>query len=47
VYNGGQLTQMTVGNDTLHFVYDATGAPVLSVWNGAVYYYVTRLEFEQ
>ena len=44
VYNGGQLTQMTVGNDTLYFIYDATGAPVIVLWNNSVYYYITSLQ---
>ena len=44
VYNGSQLTQMTVGNDTLYFVYDATGAPAILVWNGVAYYYITSLQ---
>ena len=44
VYNGSQLTQMTVGNDTLCFVYDATGAPVIVLWNNSVYYYITSLQ---
>ena len=44
VYNGSNLTQMTVGNDTLYFVYDAAGTPVVVVWNGTPYNYVTTLQ---
>ena len=38
VYNGSQLTQMTVGNDTLFFTYGALG-PNSVTWNGTTYYY--------
>ena len=38
VYNGSQLTQMTVGNDTLYFTYGALG-PSSVTWNGTTYYY--------
>ncbi len=38
VYNGSQLTQMTVGNDTLYFTYGAIG-PTTVTWNGTTYYY--------
>ena len=38
VYNGSQLTQMTVGNDTLYFTYGALG-PTTVTWNGTTYYY--------
>jgi len=44
VYNGSQLARMTVGGNTLSFIYDATGAPVVVVWNGVPYYYVTTLQ---
>ena len=38
VYNGSQLTQMTVGNDTLYFTYGLLG-PATVTWNGTTYYY--------
>ena len=38
VYNGSQLTQMTVGNDTLYFTYGLLG-PTTVTWNGETYYY--------
>ena len=38
VYNGSQLTQMTVGNDTLYFTYGVLG-PSTVTWNGTTYYY--------
>ena len=28
IYNGGILSQMTVGSDTLTFTYDASGRPL-------------------
>ncbi len=39
VYNGSQLTQMTVGSDTLYFTYGAMG-PATVTWDGYTYYYV-------
>ena len=44
VYNGGKLTQMTKGTDTLYFTYDAFGTPWTVRWNGTVYNYVTNLQ---
>ena len=44
VYNGSQLVQMTVGSHKLEFFYDASGAPVVVLWNGTPYYYVTSLQ---
>ena len=44
VYNGGQLTQMTVGSDTLTFGYDASGRPQTMTLGGETYYYVTNLQ---
>ena len=38
VYNGSQLTQMTVGDDTLYFTYGTNG-PTTVTWNGTTYYY--------
>ena len=43
-YNGGKLTQMTVGNVTLDFAYAANGAPMSVIYDGLVYYYVTNLQ---
>ena len=44
VYNGSQLSQMTVGSDTLRFTYDADGTPLTVIYNGVTYYYVTNLQ---
>ena len=44
VYNGSSLSQMTVGNHQLNFLYDANGAPMVVIYNGEVYYYVTNLQ---
>ena len=44
VYNGSQLVQMTVGEDTLRFAYDAVGVPLSVNYNGTIYYYVTNIQ---
>ena len=44
VYNGSQLTRMTVGSNTLTFTYDASGIPVSVKFNNTVYYYETNLQ---
>ena len=44
IYNGGTLSQMTVGSDTLTFTYDASGRPLSVSLNGTTYYYVTNLQ---
>ena len=44
VYNGGTLSQMTVGSDTQTFTYDASGRPLALDYNGTDYYYVTNLQ---
>ena len=41
VYNGSQLVQMTVGNDTLYFTYGVYG-PATVTWNGEVYHYTVN-----
>ena len=43
VYNDSQLSQMTVGSNTLRFGYDTSG-PLYVNYNGTVYYYVTNLQ---
>ena len=43
VYNGSQLTQMTVGNDTLYFTYGILG-PNTVTWNGTTYYYALNAQ---
>ena len=43
-YNGGKLSQMTVGSDTLHFSYDASGNPLSFQLNGISYYFVTTFQ---
>ena len=44
VYNGSQLSQMTVGGNTLYFAYDASGTPLSVTYNGTAYYYATNLQ---
>ena len=44
VYNGSQLSQMTVGSNTLNFSYDASGIPMSVSYNGTTYYYATNLQ---
>ena len=44
VYNGSQLSQMTVGSNTLNFAYDASGMPMMVTYNGTNYYYITNLQ---
>ena len=48
VYSGSLLKQMTKGNDTLYFTYDASGVPVSVTHNNgtttATYYYLTNLQ---
>ena len=43
VYNGSQLVQMTVDNDTLYFTYGALG-PSTVTWNGTTYYYTLNAQ---
>ncbi len=43
-YNGSQLVQMTVGENTLRFTYDAAGTPLTVTYNGTTYYYVTNIQ---
>ena len=38
MYNGNQLTQMTVGSNALYFTYGVVG-PATVTWNGTTYYY--------
>ena len=44
VYNGSQLSQMTVDGNTLYFAYDASGTPMSVAYNGTAYYYATNLQ---
>jgi len=44
VYDGGLLSQMTVGENTLRFTYDANGAPLTLIYEDATYFYVTNLQ---
>ena len=44
VYNGSSLSQMTVGEDTLTFFYDAAGQPMSVLYNGTTYFYITNLQ---
>ena len=47
VYNGGQLSQMTIDaaeDVVLNFTYDASGTPLSVNYNGTYYYYVTDLQ---
>ena len=43
-YNGNSLICERWGNNTMWFVYDATGAPLGLIYNGTVYYFVTNLQ---
>jgi len=43
-YNGSTLSQMTVGSNTLDFLYEAEGRPLAVVYNGTYYYYITNLQ---
>ena len=43
-YNGNSLICERWGNNTMWFVYDATGAPLGLIYNGTPYYYVTNLQ---
>ncbi len=42
IYNGGSLSQMTVGSQTLRFGYSASGVPLYVQWNNSRYFYVTN-----
>ncbi len=44
IRNGKYLTHMTVGNDTLHFYYDALNRPVFVDFNGTTYAYHYSLQ---
>ena len=50
VYNGSQLTQLTIANrtsrtfHTLYIAYDASGVPMSVDYNGTTYYYVTNVQ---
>jgi len=44
VYNGSQLTAMTVGTNTLYFSYDASGSPMSVNFNGTEYFYTTNIQ---
>jgi len=44
VYNGSQLSQMTVDGNTLYFAYEASGTPLSVTYNGTAYYYATNLQ---
>ena len=42
--NGKQVMHMSVGNDKLHFFYDAQGRPAKVSFNGTVYTYIHNLQ---
>ena len=44
IYNGSQLSQMTVDGHTLSFTYDAKGIPLTVTMDGTVYYYITNIQ---
>ena len=44
IYNGSQLVQLKVDNNTLLFTYDAQNTPETITFNGTVYYYITNLQ---
>ena len=43
-YDGSQLRRMTVGSNTMSFLYDANGLPYRVNVNGMFYFYVTNLQ---
>jgi len=44
VYNGSQLSYMSVGSNELYFSYDGMGNPLKVLYNGTQYHYVTNLQ---
>ena len=44
VYNGSQLSQLTVDGTVMNFAYDASGTPLAVDYNGTTYYYATNLQ---
>ena len=44
ILNGKHIAHMTRGNDELHFFYDASGKPVVVVYNGTPYSYVKNVQ---
>ena len=44
IYNGSQLSRMTVDGLTMDFTYDASGRPVSITYGNAVYFYVLNLQ---
>ena len=42
--NGKQVMHLTVGNDKLHFFYDAQGRPAKVNYNGIIYTYIHNLQ---
>ena len=44
VYNGSQLSYMTVDGNTLQFIYSTTGAPLAVIYNDEYYYYLTNIQ---
>ena len=44
VYDGSQLTSMTVGTDVLYFSYDTAGAPMSVNFNGTEYFYTSNIQ---
>jgi len=44
VYNGSQLTCMTVDGHTMYFSYDAAGTPLSITFDGTEYFYLTNIQ---
>ena len=44
IYNGSQLTAMTVGDCVLYFSYDAAGIPMSVSFNGTEYFYTSNIQ---
>lgn len=42
VYNGSQLTQLSIYGETMRFTYDEAGNPMILTHEGVEYYYVTN-----
>ena len=44
IYHGKLLTHITIGNDSLHFLYDTQSRPAKTNFNGAIYTYVHNIQ---
>ena len=44
IYKGDKLSRMVKNNITLNFIHDKNGSPMVLVYNGVNYYYVTNIQ---